>query len=128
MEQDRTLMRVNIDDTDSDDGSMRLYQGVPFTGEVVETDGDGNLVYLNTYNQGFEAGPYREWYPGGGLRAEGQVELGKGPVGVWRQWYRNGQLSREDVYGDAGGLLRRRGWTEDGTLVDDRSFPARDNG
>ena len=116
-------MRINIDDTETDSDGSTLYEAKPYTGEVIETDRDGNLIYLNTYTMGWDDGPYREWYAGGGLKGEGRTRLGI-PVGIWRAWHENGQLAEESVYDDEGSgkRLRRRVWAEDGTLTTDFTY------
>ena len=110
-------MRINIDDTDGDSDGARLYNGVAYTGEIVETDGEGHLIYLSNYEGGYENGPYREWYADGGLKTEGQTDRGI-LAGVWRTWHENGQLAEESVY-DNGKRTRHRMWAEDGTPTAD---------
>ena len=53
-------MRVNIDDTDFDDGLRYFYKGEPLTGEAVETDPDGNMIEITTFRNGVEEG--RSWH------------------------------------------------------------------
>ncbi|WP_280494994.1 toxin-antitoxin system YwqK family antitoxin, partial [Nocardia farcinica] len=88
------------------------HDGEPFTGEVVEQVG-GQLVSQQFYVDGIAHGPEREWWADGGRKAEGEMRHGM-PVGVHRFWHRNGQLAEEREFDDAGRMIRRRKWDENG--------------
>lgn len=115
-------MSVNINDTTNDVDGNLLYGGRPYTGEVVETTRDGTVIAVSSYTHGYEDGPFRQWYPDGTRRAEGQSRLGVGVVGVWREWHPNGQLALEHGFSDAGRQLFLRRWDESGALVEDKTY------
>ncbi|AXK86427.1 hypothetical protein IU436_22940 [Nocardia farcinica] len=92
------------------------HDGEPFTGEVVEQVG-GQLVSQQFYVDGLAHGPEREWWADGGRKAEGEMRHGM-PVGVHRFWHRNGQLAEEREFDDAGRMIRRRKWDENGDPVE----------
>jgi antitoxin component YwqK of YwqJK toxin-antitoxin module len=105
--------RVNADDTDMDEAQRVLFQGVPFTGEVVELDDDGVVIELNTYRDGREDGPQREWFNDGMLRSEYHASGGS-PTGESRDWHPNGQLARRQEFDQYGVLRLREVFSEDG--------------
>jgi antitoxin component YwqK of YwqJK toxin-antitoxin module len=105
--------RVNFDDTDMDASQRVLYQGELFTGEVVETDEDGVVIRVNTYRDGSEDGPQREWFNDGMLRSEYHATGGL-PTGESRDWHENGQLSRRQEFDQYGHLRVREQWDENG--------------
>lgn len=108
-------IRVRIEDTeDSREGV--LYEGKPFTGEVAEIGGDGNLISLYTYYAGVQDGPYREWYRPGRLFKEGTMKFGL-LNGVNRKWHPNGQFALETEFNDQGRELYRREWDDKGVLT-----------
>ncbi|MFJ4658137.1 toxin-antitoxin system YwqK family antitoxin [Nocardia sp. NPDC088792] len=113
-------MRIDIDDADTDVGGVKLYEDTPYTGEIVETDGLGNLIWLGTYTGGYEDGLFREWFSDGRPKSEGEVKRGVGRVGSWRTWHPNGQLASEDVFGIDGKLQVQRRWSEDGEQTEPR--------
>ncbi|PPK63300.1 hypothetical protein CLV40_12913 [Actinokineospora auranticolor] len=113
-------MRVEFDDVDTEDDLHVVYQGEPFTGEVVERAPNGQIVALTTYFNGMEDGPSAEWYPSGEPKAAGAVRYGTA-VGVHEFWHRDGGLAGRDEFDDSGRLLRRLRWAVDGTVVEDYS-------
>ena len=109
-------MRVNIDDTDMDKAQRFTYDGELFTGEVVETDRDGNVIGLTTVRDGIPHGPDLGWYPDGTL--EGRTTVVDGMVvGVSSHWHPNGRLAEEREFDDRGQLVDVRRWREDGTPI-----------
>ncbi|RCV48342.1 toxin-antitoxin system YwqK family antitoxin [Marinitenerispora sediminis] len=113
------MKRVRDDEVDGDEFGTLLYEGEPFTGEVVEAAPSGQIISLMTYKDGYEDGPWLEWYPDGSPRIEGQNVFGKGAVGRWREWYSNGQLAKDQEFDERGNEISRRQWDEDGNLVED---------
>jgi len=109
-------MRVNIDDTDFDDGLRYFYKGEPLTGEAVETDPDGNMNEITTFRNGVEEGPQLAWYSDGSRKYESMLSNGN-PIGVVRKWYRNGQLQEEREFDQNGRMSKVRQWNEDGSLT-----------
>ncbi|WP_179536567.1 toxin-antitoxin system YwqK family antitoxin [Actinopolyspora biskrensis] len=93
-----------------------LYQGFPFTGEVVEETRGGVLVALTTYVDGVPDGVTKEWYPDGAKRSEGYNSRGRA-IGTHVEWHKNGTLAREARFSDTGGYLGQRRWDDDGTLT-----------
>lgn len=61
-----------VDDSEVDDSLRLMYEGEPFTGELVNTYGE-TLTFLETYRNGWPDGPRREWYHDGTLKAEGMA-------------------------------------------------------
>lgn len=106
--------RIDIDDpdVDMDAGQRLLYQGELFTGEVEERLGD-RVISLDVYVDGIQDGIEREWYEDGTLRSEGLVRRGRA-VGFCREWHQNGTLAVEQVFDDAGFLVKERKWDEQG--------------
>ncbi len=109
-------MRVNIDDTDMDDGQRFRYRDELFTGELVETDQAGAVIALTTVRNGIAHGPDRGWYPDGTLQSEIEVVDGRA-VGTSREWHHNGRLAEERLFDDRGRLVMTRRWNEDGSLI-----------
>jgi antitoxin component YwqK of YwqJK toxin-antitoxin module len=114
-------MLINIDQAHHGDDLRLLYEGEPFTGEVVETAPNGRIVALTSYSNGMEDGPATQWYADGQLRAKGVVSSGRA-VGLHRRWHRNGQLAAEQRYDDNGRELSVRTWDEAGNVIDDRQM------
>lgn len=113
-----TLPRIDIDDpdVDMDDSETLFYQGEPFTGEAVEYQGD-SLVSLNTYKEGVEDGPVKEWYADGTPRSQG-VMRGGFPVGEFNRWHPDGTPAAKTIM-SADGLrqLAVTEWDESGSLT-----------
>lgn len=111
-------MRINIDDTDIDDSLHYLYQGEPFTGEVVETNQAGQILNLITLSGGRGHGLELSWHPNGQLKTETTLEDGRA-VGISRAWHPNGQLADEREFDDDGDLVSVIRWNEDGSPAPD---------
>jgi antitoxin component YwqK of YwqJK toxin-antitoxin module len=110
-----TMPRVNSDDTMiDDDGVTMLHHGTPFTGEVVETSMDGTVIRMNTYRDGLEHGPQREWYYEDGLREEYHAVAGQ-ITGVAQEWHENGRPAMRRQYDERGVLRKQETWDENGT-------------
>lgn len=110
-------MRIDIDDVDFDDGVNYRYNGQLLTGEVVETDRDGNVIELTPVVDGRPNGVERAWYPDGTRRVETTVADGAA-TGISRQWHPNGQLAEERDFDERGDLVAIRLWDENGTPVE----------
>lgn len=108
-------MRVNLDDTDEDYNGI-LYEGVPYTGEVVEYGSEGHLISSYNYDGGVADGPYAEWFGPGRPYKQGTINFGL-LIGVNRKWHPNGQLAMETEYDDKGRQLYRREWDANGVLT-----------
>jgi antitoxin component YwqK of YwqJK toxin-antitoxin module len=111
--------RVNREQTTSDteDGWMVRLDGVPFTGEVVDTE-DGRVVAVTGYRDGLEHGPSVEYFPDGSRQAEGQSDHGTA-VGEWRVWYPDGRLQSYKLLDRWGDVRKSQLWGPDGALVED---------
>ncbi|WP_326767967.1 hypothetical protein OG978_28625 [Streptomyces sp. NBC_01591] len=111
----RDVTRIDIDDpeVDMDRGQRLLYRGELFTGEVEEHLG-GALVSLDSYVEGVQHGPSREWYEDGTLRSEATAREGR-PAGVSGEWHPNGVLAAEVEFSENGlRTLAERRWDEEG--------------
>ncbi|MFF8717802.1 toxin-antitoxin system YwqK family antitoxin [Streptomyces sp. NPDC015184] len=109
------VTRIDIDDpeVDMDQGQRLLYRGELFTGEVEEYLGDA-LVSLDSYVEGVQHGPSREWYKDGTLRSEATARTGL-PVGTSREWHPNGVLAAEVEFSENGmTMVAERRWDEEG--------------
>jgi antitoxin component YwqK of YwqJK toxin-antitoxin module len=104
---------TRVDDVEWDDAMMLLHNGEPVTGEVVETTVDGFLVSSDRYVNGVLDGPTREWWAGGGLRAEGTARRGK-LVGTYREWHDNGNLALEQEFDEHGLVVSERHFDRNG--------------
>jgi antitoxin component YwqK of YwqJK toxin-antitoxin module len=111
--------RVNREQTTSDteDGWMVRVDGVPFTGEVVDTE-DGRVVAVTGYQDGLEHGPSVEYFADGSKEVEGQ-SAGGYAVGEWREWYPGGRLKSYKVLDRWGDLRKSQLWDVDGALIED---------
>lgn len=107
------MMRVNMDDITRDQAEYVLYNGERFTGEVVETTDDGTVIGVNTYLDGSEDGPQREFYYDGAPRAEYWMVNGK-VSGEARVWHENGQLARLQHWNEYGEMTKHEEWDENG--------------
>jgi antitoxin component YwqK of YwqJK toxin-antitoxin module len=107
------IMRVDLDQIQWDEFALVIYNGEPFTGEVVEKSPDGAIVAVTNYTDGLEDGPSTEWYPSGQLRARGLSRLGTA-VGVHQEWHPNGRLAAETRFDDQGRQLSGEAWDEAG--------------
>ena len=57
----------------------------------------GDVVSEGLYEDGAEAGEWRDFYPNGSLAAQGEYVRGK-QHGVWRFWAENGDPEGETIY------------------------------
>ena len=121
-------MRVNREQTtsDTDDGWMVRVDGVPFTGEVVDTD-DGRIEAVTTYRDGEEDGPQWEYFPDGSKESEGHCVKGT-PVGEWRYWYPDGKLREFSVFDRWGSLRKIQRWDAQGGLIEESESPGAHGG
>jgi antitoxin component YwqK of YwqJK toxin-antitoxin module len=110
-----------LTDSDTGDGLIVRVDGVPFTGEVVDTE-DGRIVTITTYRDGEEDGPEIEYFPDGTKESEGTYSKGT-VVGEWRTWYPNGQLKQFSHFDRWGALHKRQRWDEQGNLIDELESP-----
>jgi antitoxin component YwqK of YwqJK toxin-antitoxin module len=112
-------MRINLDDTSYGDDEEEIYRynGELITGDVVETDRDGNVIGLTPVVNGRANGVERAWYSDGTLRLEIPVVNGNA-TGTSRQWHPNGQLAEERDFDGRGDLVAIRLWAEDGTPLE----------
>lgn len=103
------MNRVHFDDTTTDDGTYVYVDGVPFSGEVVDTADDGTVISINTYAGGRQEGPQREFhYDGSPSRAFTAV---RGvPVGEAWEWFAGGGPARLRVFDDSGRLVVDKSW------------------
>jgi antitoxin component YwqK of YwqJK toxin-antitoxin module len=101
--------------SDTEDGWMVRVDGVPFTGEVVETD-DGRLEGITTYRDGQLDGPQRWYYPDGTKESEGHYSMGT-TVGEWRTWYPDGQLKEFNLFDRWGDVRKIQEWDPQGNLT-----------
>lgn len=103
---------VSIDDIDYTDDLYVVYEGDPFTGEVVDRYPNGQLCKVQAYENGRPRGLERTFYPDGTIESEYWNADG-GWHGVGRTWFPNGQPESETQY-DHGQVVRRKRWSEDG--------------
>ena len=107
------MQRVNVDDISRDAMEYVVYDGQRFTGEAVETGYDGTVIGMNTYADGVENGPQREWWADGSLRSEYSMVKGQ-VIGEAREWHENGRLAKLQVWGNHGELVSQEQWDENG--------------
>ena len=93
-----------------------LYQGKPFTGEMIEPGVGEVPKAVSEFRDGLRHGMSRVFYPDGKLRSEARYEYSR-PVGADRTWYENGQLEEEITYTEDSTYVSTKRWSEDGTLV-----------
>jgi antitoxin component YwqK of YwqJK toxin-antitoxin module len=104
--------------SDAEDGWMVRVDGVPFTGDVVDTE-HGRVIGVTGYRDGLEHGPSVEYFPDGSKQVEGQSAVGYA-VGEWREWYADGRLKSYKVLDRWGDLRKSQLWDADGVLIEDR--------
>jgi antitoxin component YwqK of YwqJK toxin-antitoxin module len=110
------VRRVSGDDIDYTEDLIVVYEGEPFTGEVIDYYPDGQPETVTTYDGGIKEGPERVYFSNGSIKSEHWRK-----TGIWhgmgRTWHRNGQQESETRYehGDAVAVKR---WSEDGELLD----------
>ncbi len=95
-----------------DEGQRVTYDGVPFTGEVVEGALD-DPTSLETYRDGWLNGPWRLWYLDGSPKAQGEFVHG-GLVGEVLAWHANGRLESRRLFTETSREVAGYAWDEDG--------------
>jgi antitoxin component YwqK of YwqJK toxin-antitoxin module len=77
---------VNLNQlTRAGDGSIYLFNDVPFSGFAIETFPDGKLQTQMTLMLGLQDGVTRRWHDNGQLESEQTFRNGK-PLGWHRKW------------------------------------------
>ncbi len=99
-----------------DDSLAYLVNGQYFTGEVIETCSNGQIVELTTVVNGEIDGPVRAWYPDGSVKLEMTVVRGRA-AGVSRRWHPNGRLADEREFDEKGNFVAERSWTANGEEI-----------
>lgn len=108
-----TIRRVHFGDITRDDSATYVYvDGVRYTGEVIDTEVGDIVTSLNTYVDGVESGPQREFYYDGSRRNCYEAVRGHA-VGTSREWHENGRLARVRVFDSDGQLIDEDTWAED---------------
>ena len=98
--------RIDLDELEYDLNLQVIGpDGLPFTGEAIERDANGNVLAIVTYRDGWRDGPEIHYYPNGQLEYEGLWRWPERGVGIHRRWYPNGQLKAERIYNDEGTLV-----------------------
>jgi antitoxin component YwqK of YwqJK toxin-antitoxin module len=110
-------MRVNIDDTSQEDEFTYTYRGEVFTGEVVDVDDAGNVLWMTPVIDGVANGTERSWYPDGTLKAE-IPRVGGRAIGTSRRWHTNGRLAEEREIDEYGVPVAVRKWDEHGKPIE----------
>jgi antitoxin component YwqK of YwqJK toxin-antitoxin module len=109
---------IRVPDTELDlsqDGTVTLRQGAPFTGVMYECHQDGRLRSEIEFTDGIENGMQREYFPSGSVASESCYGQGS----AWRLervWFMTGQLKSEVVY-FYGLPVSKKGWDEAGVLA-----------
>lgn len=75
----------------SEDFTLMLWKGVPYTGIAYEADATGRLVAEVAYKSGQKCGLAREWAASGGLVREQSFAF-DALHGEAREWYEDGNL------------------------------------
>jgi antitoxin component YwqK of YwqJK toxin-antitoxin module len=107
--------------SDTEDGWMVRVDGVPFTGEVVDTE-NGRIVGVSGYQDGLEHGPQRWYFTDGTLESEGHYAMGT-LVGEWRTWHPDGKLHEFNLFDRWGDVREIRQWDRQGDLTRDTEHP-----
>lgn len=113
-------MRVKADEITLHEGAYVMYDGALYTGEVVDTADDGTVLALNTYRDGVENGPQREFYEDGSPKTAYQAVNGM-TVGEAQDWHVDGRLARRQEFDQYGELRKRDVWDEEGVLDPDEA-------
>ncbi|SHN36375.1 toxin-antitoxin system YwqK family antitoxin [Streptomyces yunnanensis] len=112
------MNRVTFEEIELEGGCYALCQGVPFTGEVIDTGEGGQIESLTTYQHGLPNGPDLAWFPDGRLRSRGECRKGVA-VGEWEEWHANGQLASHKEFDEHGNIRHGRWWDAEGNLIDE---------
>jgi antitoxin component YwqK of YwqJK toxin-antitoxin module len=103
------MNRIHYDDTSMNaDNSCVLFDGVPYTGEVVDTAEDGTVISVNTYRGGLQDGVQREFHWDGSPSARYTCLRGM-PVGEALEWDPDGRQTRRRVFDQHGRLVEHDG-------------------
>ncbi len=84
----------------------------PVTGRYIDSEGRFGGLIINGLNDGL----WREWYKNGQLSGEINYKNGK-PDGLTKRWHENGQLAFEGTYKDGKSDGLHRKWHENGQLA-----------
>ncbi|TDQ52270.1 toxin-antitoxin system YwqK family antitoxin [Actinorugispora endophytica] len=118
------MNRISDEELESDGTGIALHEGKPFSGESVDYGPNGQILSLSTYKNGYEEGPWLEWYPDGTPKVEGLVAYSKGAVGPWKKWHPNGLIAEERNFDEEGVLVSERRWSDAGDLVEEKTYNA----
>jgi len=108
------VRRIDINDpaVDMDAGQRLLYNGEPFTGDVIEGFMEDPFS-LETYRDGWLHGPWRLWCLDGSPKAQGEFVNG-GLVGESLTWHENGRLESRRLFSERSSVLADYAWDEEG--------------
>lgn len=109
-------MRVDDREIEYDEADQPTFQGLPFTGTVVEHYRDGRVATETDFRDGLRHGWSRIYYPDGTLKQEREYIEGS-REGQSRFWYPSGQLQSAAIFGSEpypNTLLQYREWDEEG--------------
>lgn len=109
---------VNADTLDwVNQGALKLYKGVPFTGKVFKQDSvSGDTLYIENYQLGLKHGSFKRFYPNHLLFEKREYKMGK-KQGLHQAYWEDGKLAFEyqlenDVY--HGSL---KSWNRQGQMI-----------
>ena len=77
---------------------------------------NGNVEEQCHVRNGLLSGSYKVFYEDGMLRGEGQFRKGL-PVGIWNNYYPNGEIMTIENHNRKGKLISFDGWNQDGIQV-----------
>ena len=112
-----TTTCVNIDDTSQEDEFTYTYQGQAFTGEIVDVDATGNVLWMISVVNGVAIGTERSWYPDGTLEEEIPLVAGRA-LGTSTRWHPNARLAEERDIDKYGEVVAVRKWDENGRPIE----------
>ena len=112
---------VDLDELEEDDLDRAWFRGELFTGQAVETYGNGARASLTSYVKGYEEGVQKIWRDDGTLETESTLRRGNA-VGTAFLWHPSGALAEETVFDDEGRPRAQRRWDEAGTLVGEEDW------
>lgn len=137
--QTKHMLIVDKSEISINKRGARVYQNIPFTGEMVSyhTSGklasadqfvngrrqgyskkwfkDGVLGYQSNYESGVRDGANRSWWFNGNPRSETFYINGKVEGVAWR-WYRNGAKFKRFNYAAGKSVGMQKAWRKNGTL------------
>lgn len=111
-------MRIDTNDDRLTEGPFGelLYDGAPFTGEIVEAGVDDRILGSAFYRDGREEGAESEWYSDGTRKVLGWYQDGE-PAGHWKEWYPDGALAQHTYFEPPGTVGWRKRWDKDGKMM-----------